>query len=79
MATENKKVYTDDELRAELKNVFDSVYFVNKRAKRKLSQSYSLNFDTMIDYARENKIDEIEYVRGIRKILLTCPYTYKAR
>ena len=79
MITENGPIYTDYELKLELSNVFKSVYFVDKRAKHKLQDSYFLNFYNLVNYARENKIDEMAYIRSVRNVLLKHPQTYEAR
>ncbi len=75
---DTKPTYTNFELKHELSEVFKSVYFVDKRAKNKLQQSYFLNFAMLVGYARENNIDEVQYIRSIRDTLLTCPNTYEA-
>ena len=77
----NRLTYTDEEmleLRHTLTEVFKSVYFIDKRAKHKLQDSYFLNFSSLVDYARNNNIDAYEYIRSIRNILLTYPQTYEA-
>lgn len=76
---ENTSKYSDIELRHELSDVFKSVYFVDRRAKHKLNDSYFLNFYELINYARANNIDEMDYIRSIRDVLLTYPQTYLAR
>lgn len=75
----NNYKYTDYELKCELTAVFQSVYFINKREKKKLADSYFLNFPELIGYARANHIDEKRYIRSIRGILLSCPQTYRVR
>ena len=72
----NRPKYSDLELKHALSDVFASVYFVNKRVKKKLNDSYFLNFDSLIAYARENHIDEMQYIRSIQQDLLTIPQTY---
>ncbi|MBP5794415.1 MAG: hypothetical protein J6W41_00145 [Alphaproteobacteria bacterium] len=77
--TDAQSKYSDIELRHELNAVFRSVYFVDKRAKHKLNDSYFLNFYELINYARANNIDEMDYIHSIRDVLLSCPQTYLAR
>lgn len=67
--------YTNYELRQELTRVFDSVWFDDKDKKKLIEDSYFLSFDSMIKYARETDVNEKEYLRGIKKILLTIPGT----
>lgn len=74
-----KSGYTKYELKHELTEVFNSVYFLNKRDKTILADSYFLNFDLLIDYAHNAGIDEKRYIRSIRNVLLTHPQTYNAR
>ena len=71
--------YTDAELKAELENVFDSVFFIDAKTKDNLRKSYLMNFGCLVKYARANNIDEMEYIRSIRKCLLSCPRTYDTR
>lgn len=68
--------YTNYELRQELTRVFDSVWFDDKDKKKLIEDSYFLSFDSMIKYARETDVNEKEYLRGIKKFLLTIPGTY---
>ncbi len=79
MTAKKQSKYSDIELRHELNAVFKSVYFINKREKNKLQQSYFLNFYSLISYARENNINEMDYIHSIRDILLKHPQTYSAR
>ena len=75
----NRPKYSEFELKRALSDVFASVYFINKLAKKKIQDSYFLNFDNLIAYARENGIDEMQYIRSIQRDLLTLPHTYLAR
>ncbi len=75
----NRPKYSDLELKHALSDVFASVYFIDKRAKKKLSDSYFLNFDNLIAYAREKHIDEKQYIRSIQQDLLTIPQTSLVR
>ena len=79
MVTENRPNYTNYELKRELSAVFHSVYFINKREKKKLNDSYFLNFRNLVEYARDNDIDEMDYIRSIRDILLSHQQTYNAK
>lgn len=79
MQANHRPNYSDLMLKRELSRVFSSVYFVNKLTKKKYNDSYFLNFDALIDYARHNNIDEKAYIRSIQKNLLTIPHTYLAR
>lgn len=73
---ETRPNYTNYELRQELTRVFDSVWFDNVSQKKLFEDSYFFSFSSMIKYARESDIDEKEYLRGIRKYLLTLPGTH---
>ena len=79
MTAKIQSKYSDIELRHELNAVFKSVYFINRRDKVKINDSYFLNFYNLMDYARANNIDEMDYIHSIRDILLTHPQTYSAR
>ena len=79
MTAKIQSKYSDIELRHELNAVFKSVYFINKRDKVILNDSYFFNFYNLMDYARANNIDEMDYIRSIRDVLLTHPQTYSAR
>lgn len=68
--------YTNYELRQELTRVFNSVWFDDLEKKKLIEDSYFLSFDSMIKYARETDVNEKEYLRGIKKILLTMSGTY---
>ncbi len=68
--------YTKYELRQELTRVFNSVWFDDLEKKKLIEDSYFLSFDSMIKYARESDVNEKEYLRGIKKFLLTIPGTY---
>jgi len=50
--------------------VFNTVYFENPRLRYILRDSYFMNLGIMRKYARDNHIDEIEYLLGIRDVLL---------
>ena len=60
-----------------VKFVFDTVYFYNPRLRRVLLDSYFLNIGIMRQYARDNHIDEIEYLLGIRDTLLKMRGVYE--
>ena len=79
MLNRTKSAYTRYELKRELSDVFKSVYFIDLKQKIKIEESYFLNFDALIDYARAKSIDEKEYVRDIRNQLLKCQQVYDAR
>ena len=68
--------YSENILRYELGTVFGSVYFADKKEKEILEDSYYGNFKQMMRYARDNGIDEKEYIRAIRSVLLSCPRVY---
>lgn len=76
MAEENFK-YSENMLRNELSIVFNSVYFTDKQTQETLHDSYFLNIRNLIWYARNNNIDEMDYIRSIRRILLSHPKTYE--
>ena len=79
MDNSTKTNYSLFELKHALSDVFKSVYFANKHKKYKIQDSYFLNFETLLDYAHANNIDEMEYIRGIRETLLHSAGTYKAK
>lgn len=73
MSDKTRSVYTDYELKNELNMVFKSVLFADRFEKFKLCDSYFLNFNQMMEFARENGIDEKQYIRDIRDVVLTYP------
>lgn len=73
MSDKTRPVYTDYELKNELNMVFKSVLFADRFEKFKLCDSYFLNFNQMMEFARENGIDEKQYIRDIRDVVLTYP------
>ena len=73
MSNKTRPVYTDYELKNELNMVFKSVLFADRFEKFKLCDSYFLNFNQMMEFARENGIDEKQYIRDIRDVVLTYP------
>ncbi len=73
MKNKTRPIYTDFELKHELTDVFKSVWFADVHEKDFLRDSYFLNFDDFIGYARDNHIDEKKYIRSLRDILLTYP------
>lgn len=73
MLDKTRPVYTDYELKTELNMVFKSVLFADRFEKFKLCDSYFLNFNQMMEFARENGIDEKQYIRDIRDVVLTYP------
>ena len=76
---EQRPNYTDLELKHDLSDVFSSVYFINKRFKKKIVDSYFLNFENLMNYARANHIDEKQYIHSIQQDLLQLPQTYAVR
>lgn len=77
MAGENAFKYSENMLRNELSAVFSSLYFANKQMQETLFDSYFLNIHNLIWYARNNNIDEMDYIRSIRSVLLSYPKTYE--
>ena len=77
MTDTNMFKYSENMLRNELSVVFNSVYFTNKKTKDILFDSYSLNICDLMWYARNNNIDEMDYIRSIRRVLLSHPKTYE--
>ena len=73
MKNKTRPIYTDFELKNELNMVFKSVSFANRFEKYKLCDSYFLNFHQMMEFARDSGIDEKQYIRSIRDIILTYP------
>ena len=74
-----KPTYTQYQLKRELSEVFKSVHFPNKYEKLSLQQSYFMNFDALVEYARDNNIDEMRYIRSIRDTLLADGKVCKTR
>jgi len=52
--------------------VFRSVRFDDADQKKLLCDSYSANFMPMIWYAEDNKLNQTEYILGVRDCLLEC-------
>lgn len=77
MADEKWFNYSENMLRNELSVVFSSVYFADKQIQENLFDSYFLNIHNLIWYARHNNIDEMDYIRSIRSVLLSYPKTYE--
>lgn len=50
--------------------VFDDLKFRDKETKTILRDSYLLNLAQMVDFARKNHIDELDYLLGIRDVLI---------
>lgn len=73
MITEKRPNYSENALRNELSIVFSSVYFENKQEQHILFDTYFLNIRNFINYARDNGIDEMDYIRSIRAMLLKSP------
>ena len=73
MITENRPNYSENALRNELSVVFSSVYFEDKEEQHLMFDTYFLNIHNFINYARDNDIDEMYYIRSIRAILLESP------
>ena len=62
--------YTYTEYKAALDSVFDSLFFESAHTRFILIGSYRMNLRNMVLYALDNNIDEIEYIKSIRNILL---------
>lgn len=73
MITDNRPNYSENALRNELSIVLSSVYFEDKHEQHIISDSYFLNVRNLINHARENSIDEMDYIRSIRSKLLESP------
>ena len=76
MVDENFK-YSENMLRNELSVVFSSLYFADKQMQEVLFDSYFLNIRNLMWYARNNNIDEMDYIRSIRSVLLSYPKVYE--
>ena len=63
--------YTYYELKRELSKIFESIHFDDLTFKMIVQSSYFDNFDQLIAYASNNNIDEKEYIRSIRSVLLS--------
>lgn len=68
-----RQQYTRNQYRAALDDVFDSLWFDNARMRFNLIGSYRMCLKPMVQYAVDNDIDEIDFIHGIRDILLEMP------
>ena len=62
-----------------LAGVFDSLWFDDFRIKAIIRDSYFMNLDQIIDYARANGIDETVHLMQIQKILLKSKHVRPRR
>ena len=66
----NISKYTKEEQRAALGEAFKSLYFKTSYLRQITYMSYKINLTMMVEYAISNNIDELEYIRSIRQVLL---------
>ena len=59
--------------RIEIYKIFDNLKFEDKTHKKILSGTYLCNIDAMIDFAKLNKKNPLDYVKEIKQILLKDP------
>ena len=67
--------YSNIELKHALSRVFRSVWFDDLTQKMRIQNSYFDNFYQLVDYARDNNLDEMEYIKSIRGYLITSART----
>lgn len=79
MMTKPKPKYSNFELKRALTRVFQSVWFDNLTLKLTIQNSYFDNFHHLVDYARANGIDEMEYICSIRDCLSEHKRSYRIR
>jgi len=65
--------YTCDEYRSALRDVFDSVYYIDATQRYCVYGSYRMALRSIVSFAILNNIDEIEHIKSIRAILLESP------
>lgn len=63
--------YTYMQYKAALDDVFNSLFFESARTRFNLIGSYRMNLKNLVLYAIDNNIDEIEYIKSIKGVLLT--------
>lgn len=71
--------YTKEEQRAALGEAFKSLYFKTATLRQITYMSYKINLSLMVEYAIRNNIDELEYIRSIRQVLLKDNSVYEYR
>ena len=65
--------------RKTLGQVFDSLWFDDYGLKTVIRDSYFMNLNQIIDYARDNGIDETMHLMQIRKMLLKSKHVRPRR
>ena len=65
--------------RRTLGKVFDSLWFDDYNVKTVIRDSYFINLNQIIDYARENGIDETAHLMQIQQILLKSKHVHPKR
>ncbi len=61
--------YTCSQYKKALNSVFDSLWFPSATVRFNVFGSYKVNLKSMVLYAIENGIDEIEYIKSLYDIL----------
>lgn len=69
--------YTKEEQRAALGEAFKSLYFKTAYLRQITYLSYKINLTAMVEYAIRNNIDELEYIKSIRQVLLKDNSVYE--
>ncbi len=69
--------YTKEEQRAALGEAFKSLYFKTAALRQITYNSYKINLAVMVEYAIQNNIDELEYIKSIRQVLLKDNSVYE--
>ena len=60
-----------------LAQVFNTIRFDDVKMREILHDSYLANLNAMIQYAKENDMDELAYILSIRNILGGSKYTHE--
>lgn len=73
----SKSKYTKEEHRAALGEAFKSLHFKTVFLRQITYMSYKINLTAMVEYAIRNNIDELEYIKSIRQVLLKDSSVYQ--
>jgi len=65
-----RQKYTYLQYKKALDGVFDTLFFTSAQTRFNLIGSYRMNLKNLVLYALANNIDEIEYIKSLRDVLL---------
>lgn len=68
-----KQHYTYEEYMQSLDDVFSSLWFDDAKMRFVLIGSYRMNLRHLVIYAVNSGIDEIDFIRSLRSVLLKMP------